>query len=86
MPDRKARARELLLREREQEVGLVLRRVRAAPQHEAAVGAALDARVVTGGQRVGAKAERAIEQRRELQIGVAVRARNRRAAGARTRG
>ena len=79
--DRKHAARELILRQREQEVRLVLVAVGAALQQPAAVGALLDARVVAGGHVLGAEAARAIEQRRELQVAVAVRAGERRAPG-----
>ena len=80
--DREDGARELLLRQREQEVRLILRRVDAALQQVAAGRrVALDARVVAGRDRVGAEAARALDQRRELQIAVAVRAGQRRPAG-----
>src|SRR3954471_1669612 len=76
--DREDRARELLLREREEEIRLVLRRVEAAPQKVPAAGAALHPRIVAGRDRIGAEAARAIGERGELEIAVAVRAGERR--------
>ena len=71
--------------EREQEVGLVLVRIRAASQLPAAVAVAGDRGVVARRDVRRTQPLRAIEQRRELQIAVAVRARDRRAARRRTR-
>ena len=80
--DGEARARQLLLREREQEIRLILRRIEAAAKHVAAgFGIDADARVMAGRDDFGAVGHRSIEQRGELQIAVAVRAGNRRAAG-----
>src|SRR5207248_6531481 len=57
--DRKDSLGQLLLCEREEEVGLILGRVDAAPQHVAAGrSVVIDARVVTGGDAVGAEAAR----------------------------
>ena len=85
MPDRETPRAQLLLRQRKQEVGLILRIVGAAMQPIPPVVVALDARVVAGRQLLGVVRLRAIQQLGELQIAVAVRAGNRRAAGARTR-
>src|SRR3954451_21767159 len=54
--DPEDRARGLLLRGREEEIRLVLRPVEAAPQKVPAAGAALHARIVAGGDRIGAEA------------------------------
>ena len=83
--NREDRVGELRLREREEKVRLILRRVDAALEHVAAhprvvINAALDARVVSGRDRVGAEPLRSIDERRELQIAVAVRAGKRRTA------
>ena len=58
-----------------------LPRSRARGEAQDAVAAALDARVVAGGERVGAERARALQQRRELDVLVAAHARVRRAAG-----
>ena len=79
--DREARARQLLLGQREQEIRLILCGVEAAAKHVAArLRVDPDARVVSGRDDFGAVGHRSIEQRGELQVAVAVRARNRRAA------
>ena len=57
----------------------------ALQQYLPAVGVAVDPRVVTGRNLLGAEATRALEQRRKLQVAVAVRAGKRRAAGAYSR-
>ena len=72
--------RQLLLRQREEEVGLVLVRVGAAPQQPPSVGGRVHARVVAGRDLRGAQARGALEQRRELEVAVAVGAGQRRAA------
>ena len=84
--DREERARELLLRQREQEIRLILRRIDAAPQ-QVPPGrlVALDAGVVAGGDRVRAEARGAVGERRELQVAVAVRAGQRRPPAAYSR-
>jgi hypothetical protein len=74
---RKGRARELFLRQRKQEIGLIFSRIGTAPQHTPATCVALDSCIVTRGERVGAKSDRPFEQRRKLQVRIAVRARNR---------
>src|SRR5690606_23387524 len=79
--DREARRRELRGAEVEEEVRLVLRGVRAAQQAQrAARRIARDARVVAGGDRVGAERAGARQQARELEAPVAGDARDRRAA------
>ena len=66
--------RELRLRQREQEVRLILRRIGAAlEQVTRRSPVALDARVVAGGDDVGAEPLGALGERRELQVAVAVR-------------
>ena len=77
---RKHRAGQLLLRQREQEVRLVLVAIDAALEQPSSGRRSLDARVVAGRHLVGAESPRAIEQRRELEVAVAVRARQRRPA------
>ena len=75
-------ARELRLREREQKIRLVLAGIRASLELiRAARARPLDARVVAGRDGIGAEAVRAIEQRRELEVAVAVRAGQGRPAG-----
>src|SRR5207245_1292298 len=74
-------ARELRLGQREQKVRLILRGIGAAPEQMASARAvALDARVVAGRDGVGAEAARPLDERRKLQVAVAARARQRRAA------
>jgi len=80
MADGERRPGELLLCQREQEVRLVLVAIGAAQQQPAAICSLRDARVMTRGDVLGAKTARTIEERRELQVAVAVRARNGRAA------
>jgi hypothetical protein len=74
--EREANRVELVARHREQEVRLVLAGVDAAV--EAAVD---DARVVAGDEHVGADRASALEERRELDVLVALHARVRRLAG-----
>ena len=73
--------RQLILRQREEEIRLVLRGVDTAPELVPARGGPLDARVMARGDRVGSETAGAVEQRRELEIAVAVRAGQRRPAG-----
>src|SRR5581483_2634404 len=61
--DGEYRPRELILREREQEVRLILLDIRAALEQPSAVGILLDTRVVTGGDLFGAETARAFEKR-----------------------
>ena len=73
LPPRAERERhvlELPAGEREQEVGLIAALVRAATQYRCPV-AALDPRVVTGRDDVGAARERPFEQHAELEFAVA---------------
>jgi len=78
---RKNGATELILRERKQEVRLILCRIRAALQEKAAGRRiALDPRVMAGRHGVGAEAARPIDERGELQVAVAMRAGQRRAS------
>src|SRR5215510_13337166 len=79
--DREDRSRQLRLRQREQEVRLVLRRILAARELIGAGRRPLDARVVAGRDGVGSEGRGSLEERRELQVAVAVRARERRPAG-----
>ena len=80
--DREHRVRQLRLVEREQEVRLILRRVRAALQPVAAGGGIeIHARVVTRRHELRAEPLGAGGERRELEVAVAVHARDRRAAG-----
>ena len=80
--DRKHRVRELRLVQREEEVRLILRRVRAALQPVASGGGIeIHARVVTRRHELRAEPVGAVDERRELQVAVAVDARDRRAAG-----
>ncbi len=75
-------ARQLVLRQREQEVRLILGRIDPAPEPIAEGGLiSLDARVVSRCHDVGAEAARVLGEGRELQVAVAVRARQRRPAG-----
>ena len=74
--------RQLVLRQRKQKVGLILALIRAATKPVRAVTGDLHASVMPGGERVGAKTDGALQQRRKLQVGVAVRARDGRAAKA----
>src|SRR5207244_2646707 len=71
-------ARELRLREREEEVRLILGRVDAAAQTmPSGRSVPIDTRVVTRGDRVGSQRFRALGERGELQIAVAMGARQR---------
>ena len=72
---REARPGELRAIEREEEVGLVLLRVDAAPQHVAPARLVpAGARVVSGRDGLGVEPPRALHERRELQLAVAVHA------------
>ena len=66
----KERARELRLVQAMQEIALVLAGIDALQQHEAAV-ALLDARVVAGGDALRAQGQGVVEERLELDLGVA---------------
>ena len=77
---REHRVRELLLRQREEEVSLVLIGVGAALEQPPPVTVALDPCVVPRRHAGGAEALGAVEERGELQVAVAVGARHRRAA------
>src|SRR5262249_49708934 len=77
----KESARELILREREEKVGLVLLPVRAAREDPSTVRPLLDTRIVPRRHIPGAKPSGSIEQGRKLQAAVAVRAGERRPAG-----
>src|SRR5262245_60316337 len=79
--NRKHGMRELLLREREQEVRLILVGIHAALEKGSSTVSLLDASIVTGGQIVGAESACPIEQRRELHVAVTVRTRNRSSSG-----
>ena len=82
MPPSGKRTRgERLGRHVEQEVRLILAAIARARQAQDAVAAALDARVVAGGERVAAERARPRQQRRELDVLVAAHARVGRAAG-----
>src|SRR6266571_5286170 len=70
--NRKHGTGELILRQREQEVRLVLVRIGAALQQPATVWRLLDPRIMACCNPLCAKPERAIEQRRKLQIAVAM--------------
>src|SRR5262249_59180100 len=77
VPDRESRARELRLRQREEEVRLVLLRVHAAAQAVALRRlVVVDLRVMPGGDRPGVETGGPLDQRPELQVAVAVHARN----------
>ena len=79
---RKERARQLLLREAEEEVGLVLGEICGPLENPApARGVELVDRVVAGGDAAGADGAGGEEQLVELEVVVAERAGNRRAAG-----
>ena len=79
--DRKHRVGELRLRQREEEVRLILGRIGAAQEPIlAGRGIPLDAGVMAGGDEVGVERLGPRRQRRELQVAVAVHAGNRRAA------
>ena len=73
LANREGRPRELRLRQGEEEVGLVLRRVGAAPQQPASMRGLLNACVVSGRHLLGTQAARAVKERRKLQVAVAVR-------------
>src|SRR5438093_1384447 len=74
--------RELILREREQEVRLILGRIDAALEKmPSGRRIAIDARVMTGRDGVRPERGRALRERRELEVAVAVRARQRRPPG-----
>src|SRR5262245_24540230 len=76
IPDREDGPRQLSLGQRKQEIRLVLCRVGAAAERVPPGGfIARHPRVVTGGDGVGPKAPRPLEQRREFQIAVTVSAR-----------
>ena len=80
--DRKHRVRELRLVEREQEVRLILGRIRSALQAiPAGRRIQIHARVMAGRDEVRAHAFGPGDEGRELQVAVAVHARNRRPAG-----
>jgi hypothetical protein len=66
----KHRARELRLREPVEEIALVLAGVEALQQDEAPI-ALFDARVVAGGDALGAERQCMVEERLELDLGVA---------------
>ncbi len=83
--DREHGARELILREREQEVRLVLVGIETAPEQQSSVSGLLDASVMSRGQVLRPETARAVQKRRELHVAVAMRAGNRRAAGRCTR-
>ena len=76
---REHRVRELLLRQREQEIRLILGRIDGAPEQESSGRfVALDPGVVAGGHPVRAEPAAPIGERGELQVAVAVRAGQRR--------
>ena len=77
--DREERVRELILRQREEKIRLILRGIDAALEQVLPAGL-LDASVVAGRHQACAKPLGARGERGELQIAVAVHARNRRAA------
>ena len=74
------RAAELLLRQLEEEVRLILRQVQRLAQLEAAVGVAGDARVVARGDFLRADGARLLVKEIELHVRVAEHARTRREA------
>src|SRR5262245_580176 len=78
---RKHRTRELLLRQRKEEVRLILVGIHAALQQPSTVRIALHARVVAGRDLLGAESARALQERRELQVAVAMRTWQRRPSG-----
>ncbi len=73
VPERKHHRRQLLLRQPVQEVALVLGRVAGLQQFHArgVAASAAHARVMAGGDRVGAEAQRVIEEGAELDLAVA---------------
>src|SRR5262245_35579621 len=75
----KDRPGELILGQRKQEVRLVLVRIETSPEEESSVLRLLDTRVVPSCQMLGPEPSRAVQERRELHIAVAVRAGNWRA-------
>jgi hypothetical protein len=77
---REDRAGQLLLCQREQEVRLVLVAIDAAPEPPSPLRRPLDARVVSGGDRLRAESACPLEQRGEFQIAVAMCAGQRRTA------
>jgi hypothetical protein len=78
---REHRVRKLRLIQREEEVGLILRRVHAAQQLVApGLGVEIDARVVAGGDKLGVESRGTLSERRELQVAVAMNAGNGRPA------
>ena len=78
-PTGKHRVRELVLRQREEKVRLILGRIGAALQYVAAgCGIEIDPRVVACRDEVGAEPLGAADERRELEVAIAVDARNRR--------
>src|SRR5260370_37542149 len=81
MSQREKRATQLLLRESEQEISLVLREIRGTLEQPAlAIVAELHARVVAGSELVGADLACRHQQLIELQMIVAKAARDRRAS------
>ncbi len=78
-PHREDRVRQLRLRQGEEKIGLVLVRIEAAEESIPPRGlVALDPGVVPGADQPRPEAGRAVHQRRELQVAVAVYARDRR--------
>ena len=81
-PKRKERVGKLLLREAEEEIGLVLGQIGGALENPALrVGVELVNRIMAGGDAVGADAARGLEQLVELEVVVAERAWDGRAPG-----
>src|SRR5262245_1586140 len=79
-PNREHSTRELILCQRKEEVGLILLGIRAALQQPSPVHIALHTSVMAGRDVLGAEASSALQERRELQIAVAMRTRQRRPA------
>ena len=67
----------MLLRQGEEEVRLVLGVVHAAPEQVLPAGGTFDARIVAGGDEWGVESAGTVEQRRKLQVPVALDARDR---------
>jgi hypothetical protein len=81
-PERKERVRQLLLRQAEEKVGLILGQIGGALENPAlARGIELVHRIVAGGDAARADALRGLQKLVELQVVVAERAGNRRAPG-----
>src|SRR5215470_11227985 len=81
LAEREFAARKLILREAPEKIGLVLRKIEGAEKLEAAGGlVAADARVVPGGQAIGADLASHAQQWLELHIRIAVGASNGRAS------